>query len=184
MLSSHESAIPLAKQTSMEPVCKKLKPANVDTQEASKNGHDDAAQSIPSDRPPLPFQDFSPDRVLFTNPKSKLIAVLGTFPQSVDDQGVIVAEKQPLTDSNLESIFSTKTQATRSFQNDIYSQYVLHCPDGVGALKVMSVYPATEAHIKKYDHETLIMVHETPEDYFGITKPFVESHPFSIEVSR
>lgn len=162
-----------------------IKKQKLDHEEASRNGQESTpqVQSKSSDRPLLPFQDFSPDRILFTNPKSKLIAVLGKFPESVDNQSIIVAEKQPLTDSNLESIFSNKTQATRSFQNDIYSQYVFRCPDGVGELKVMSVYPATDAHIKKYDHQALIMVHETPEDYFGITKPFVESRAFSIDVS-
>lgn len=166
----------------MEQVCKKLK---VDTSldHPTENSCNDTPSDNSSPGQSLPFQKFTPDQVLLTNPKSKLLAVLGKFPQSANDQAVIVAEKQPLTESHLESIFSENTQVTKSFQNDVYSQYVLNCLNGVGELKVMSIYPATDSHIKKYANQPVILVHESPKDYFSITKPFIKSHPFSLDVS-
>ena len=153
----------------MEPECKKLKMGD--------SGADDTEDSL------LAYNEFTPERTLLVNTQSKLIAVVGSFSSDPETQGVIVAEKQPLTDASLSSIFSSSTKVTKSFQNDIYSQYILNCGDGVGELKATSIYPATDAHVKKYSEQSLLMVHETPDDYQKITKPFIESHPLSIDVS-
>ena len=153
----------------MEPEYKKPK--------VEEESADDTKDSL------LAYHEFTPERTLQINTQSKLIAVVGRFSSNPETQGVIVAEKQPLTDASLSSIFSSSTKVTKSFQNDIYSQYILNCSNGVGELKVTSIYPATDAHIKKYSEQSLLMVHETPDDYQKITKPFIESHPLSIDVS-
>lgn len=46
----------------------------------------------------------------------------------------------------------------------------------------MTVYPATEAHLAKYSQQTSHMIHETPEDYATITKPFIDGQAFDIQV--
>ncbi len=150
-------------------------------EESSQNT--DTSVSSTVDNHHLAFHQFRAEKTILVNPQSKLIAVVGKFPTDPDSQGVIVAEKQPLTESSLSSMFSSDTKVTKSFQNDIYSQYILSCSGGVGEVKVTSVYPATEAHVKKYSEQSMVMVHETPNDYQTITKPFIEKHPLSVDVS-
>ena len=132
----------------------------------------------------LPFHQFSVDRVLFTDPRSKTICVLGNFNDS-PDLGVIIAEKQPLTESSIPHLFSSTVQVKKKFQNDIYSQYVLDCREkgGVGEVRVTTVYPATEKHVKKYSSQKFQLVMETPENYQKITKPFAEKQSLSLDVS-
>lgn len=129
------------------------------------------------------FHEFTTEKTIQVNPQSKLIAIVGKFPSNPESRGVIVAEKQPLTNSSLSSIFSSDTKVSKVFQNDIYSQYILNCGNGIGELKVTSVYPATDTHVKKYSDQALVMFHETPSDYQTITKPFIQNHLLSIEVS-
>lgn len=130
----------------------------------------------------LAFHEFKPEKTILVNPQSKLIAVVGKFPGNTDSQGVLVAEKQPLTESSLSCILSAESKVTKNFQNDVYSQYVLSCPDGVGEVKMTAIFPATEAHVKKYSEQAIVMVRETPSDYRNITKPFIENHPLGIDV--
>ena len=54
----------------------------------------------------------------------------------------------------------------------------------MGDLKLLTIYPATEAHIKKYSHQVWHVVHETPQDYMAITRPFIESQSFDIQVKE
>ncbi len=154
----------------MEPQKKKLKLEEHTDTDTVDNHH-------------LAFHQFRAEKTILVNPQSKLIAVVGKFPSDPDSQGVIVAEKQPLTESSLSSMFSSDTKVTKSFQNDVYSQYILSCSGGVGEVKVTSVYPATEAHVKKYSEQSMVMVQETPNDYQTITKPFIDNNPLSVDVS-
>ena len=135
------------------------------------------------DSPLLPFDKFRIERVLFTDPRSKSICVLGFFGESQEQRGVVLAEKQPLTESSLPLLFSSSSQVERKFQNDIYSQYVLDCKEGgLGEMRVMTVCPATEKHIQKYETQTARLFTETPEDYQQITKPYAEKQSFSLDV--
>ena len=80
-------------------------------------------------------------------------------------------------------MFSKSSQVERKFQNDIYSQYILDCKEGgLGEMRVMTVYPATEKHIQEYETQTTRFVTETPEDYQQITKPFAQEQSFSLDV--
>ena len=129
----------------------------------------------------LPFDKFSVDKVLFTDPRSKSIGVLGQFSGS-QEMGIVVAEKQPLTTSSLPHLFSA-SRIEKKFQNDIYSQYILDCKEGcLGEMRIMTVYPASEKHIKKYGAQKLMLVVETPEQYLKITKPYAEKLSFSLDV--
>ena len=128
-----------------------------------------------------PFEGFSVDSVLSVYPRSKTITVLGKFSGS-SEAAVIVAEKVPLTEADLSSLFSSETKLNRSFQNDIYAQYAASCARSIGDLKLMTVFPASEAHVQKYSFQKLRMVHETPEDYRTITKPFIEKQSLAVEV--
>ena len=132
--------------------------------------------------PPLPPLDqFSLDRVLFEDPKAKSIAVAGQFAGSADT-AVIIAEKSPLSSASLSELFCPRSKTSTNFQNNIYSQIEASCGGSVGDLRLMTVYPATEAHVTKYSQQTIHIIHETPEDYATITKPFIESQSFDIQV--
>ena len=80
----------------------------------------------------LQFEKFSVEKVLFQNPSTKSIGVKGTFTDTEPhtSYAVIVAEKQPLTETSLTELFSGSTKISRSFQNDIYAQYVISPLEG------------------------------------------------------
>ena len=129
----------------------------------------------------LSFSEFKVDRVLCKKPENKLMTVLGKFPGSKED-GILVVEKQPITEQSIRGLLSCDAKVNSSFHNDIYSQYVVDAPCGLGEVRVMGVYPATEKHITKYSDQRLHMVHETPDLYRNLTRPFIERQAFTIEV--
>ena len=132
--------------------------------------------------PPLPgLEHFSLDRVLFEDPKTKSIAVAGRFASSADT-AIIVAEKSPLSRSSLSQLFCPDSKISTNFHNNIYSQIKASCRGSVGDLRLMTVYPATEAHLIKYSQQTHHMIHETPEDYAAITRPYIDGQSFDIQV--
>lgn len=129
----------------------------------------------------FPFHEFTTHRILFTDPRSKSICVLGSCAGS-EERGIVVAEKQPLTESTLPHLFSPSL-AEKKFQNDVYSQYLLDCKEGgLGEIRVTTVYPATDKHVQKYEAQKRRFVSETPASYKEITKPFAEKQSLSLDV--
>lgn len=136
-----------------------------------------------STAPPLPaLEHFSLDKILFEDAKSKSIAVSGHFTDSTDHIAIIIAEKSPLSRASLSQLFCQGPKNTTNFHNNIYSQIEASCGGSIGDLRLMTVYPATEAHLAKYSQQTSHMIHETPEDYATITKPFIDGQAFDIQV--
>lgn len=136
-----------------------------------------------STAPPLPpLEHFSLDKVLFEDAKSKSMAVVGCFTNCPTANAVIIAEKSPLSRASLSQLFCPGTKTSTNFHNNIYSQVEASCGGSIGDLRLMMVYPATEAHLAKYSQQTCHMIHETPEDYATITKPFIDSQSFDIQV--
>ncbi len=142
----------------------------------------EAAEGAPIKYGLPPLQEFTVDQVLFNSAKTKSVALTGQFTSRPTLRAVIVAEKQPLTESDLQTILSSSTSLSQSFQNDIYAQYIASCSGGVGALKVQTVYPAEDAHIRKYAAQPFHLVHESPGDYETITRPFIEREVLGLEV--
>jgi hypothetical protein len=74
---------------------------------------------------PLKLEDFKLTEVLFNNAAKKMICLLGKFPISVDDQGIVIVEKVEFpeefftTESEEESILK-HTALEKIFANDIY----------------------------------------------------------------
>lgn len=126
-----------------------------------------------------PFQKFSADRILFTDPRSKSICILGST--QAGERGIVLAEKQPLTECSLVHLFATPA-IKKNFQNDVYSQYVVDCKEGgLGEMRVTTVCPATDKHVQKYEAQKRRVVSETPSRYQDITKPFVEQDSLSLD---
>lgn len=131
----------------------------------------------------FPFHEFTTHRILFTDPRSKTICVLGSCAGfGAGERAIVVAEKQPLTESTLPHLFSPSL-AEKKFQNDVYSQYLLDCKEGgLGEVRVTTVYPATDKHVQKYEAQKRRFVLETPASYEEITKPFAEKQSLSLDV--
>lgn len=158
--------------------------AVVEEPPAKKPKVDNVDKDIDYGGPLLSFHEFSMDRVLFTDPSTKAMAVCGRFSGS-EDTAVIVAEKQPLEHSTIRQLFEKRDGGVvRNTHNDIYSQYVVQCRGDVGTLKLTTVYPATDKHVRKYSRQMFHLVHETPQIYKDVTKPFIEQQGFSIKVEK
>lgn len=162
------------------------KKARLDTSEGLSSDAKTSDEKTPfhDDSSLLPFQNFSVDEVFYADPRTKLISVLGRFASS-ENQGIIVAEKQPLTESSLAHLFSPSNHCERKFQNNVYSQYVMDCETGgLGQVRLTTVYPAAEEHKKKYAAQKLRMMVETPKRYEEVTKPIIEKQALSLDVSE
>ena len=140
-----------------------------------------APNCLPTASPLPPFEQFSVEKVLFEDPSTKAIAVSGQFSGSTDT-AVIVAEKSPLSRASLVELFAPQAKLRTTFHNDIYSQIDATCGGSVGHLRLMSVYPASEAHIAKYSHAKRYIVQESPQHYGSVTKPFIENRSLDNQV--
>ena len=128
------------------------------------------------------LDNFQVDQLLNVNSKLKSFAVCGSFASSESSKAVILAEKEPLTSESLSCLFSSSTRLTNNFQNDVYGQATACAGGGLGNLKLTTIYPATDAHIQKYSNQDCYMLHETPDDYEKVTRPYIESQSLSTEV--
>ena len=156
--------------------CEELEP------QAAKKARIETSKYDSNDRLKLlSFGDFSLERVLCKRPENKMITLLGKFAGS-DEKGVLVVEKQPISEDCVKGLLSCEAKVNSSFHNDIYSQYVVEGACGLGEVRVMGVYPATDSHISKYSEQNLHMVHETPQIYQSVTKPFIQKQAFTLEV--
>ena len=156
--------------------------SDVDEEPTAKKAKTDTAENK-SDKACklLSFSEFKVDRVLCMKPETKLMTLLGKFPGS-DEDGILVVEKQPITEESIRGLLSCDGKVNSHFHNDVYSQYVVDAQCGLGEVRVMGIYPATERHIIKYSSQRLHMVNETPELYRSITRPFIERQAFTLEV--
>lgn len=127
------------------------------------------------------LQGVRTERVLFVNAKTKSIGFAGEF-EKCSHKAVVVAEKKPLSQNDIEGL-NLQTRLTQNFTNDIYAQYDASGPPSIGDLKVIVISPATDAHVQKYLDRDLHFIHETPEDYESVTKPFIQKQILSIDVS-
>ncbi|XP_003384271.1 PREDICTED: m7GpppX diphosphatase-like [Amphimedon queenslandica] len=120
--------------------------------------------------------------VLAEDTRGKSVALCGSFGEG-DKKAVIVTEKQPIDQKELTSFLSSSShpELKLNFKNDIYSQYEVQAPGGLGSLKMMVVYPATEKHVMKYTDQEVFVIKETPEDYARKVKPYIESQALSLQ---
>ncbi|EGN92531.1 hypothetical protein SERLA73DRAFT_79467 [Serpula lacrymans var. lacrymans S7.3] len=122
------------------------------------------------------FQEFAFERLLNEDPASHSLALLGTLPATAGDvpqrlPAILRVERTPLSADFPRHLSSGLVQdyswlfawfGTRS-----------EIPD----VKISVIFPATEVHIRKYTKQEILMVHETPEIYDRIVKPYILSFP-------
>ena len=128
------------------------------------------------------LEDFKLQQVLSVNTKQKSMSVCGHWPEEdPTTRAVIVAEKQPITEKTINSLFAKSAHLKQNFQNDIYGQFeASSC--SLGELKLTTIFPATEKHILKYMEQSQYLLRETPEDYELITRPFIQAEAMNLQV--
>ncbi|KAH7929273.1 scavenger mRNA decapping enzyme [Leucogyrophana mollusca] len=121
------------------------------------------------------LQAFEFERVLDENP----LTVLGTLPSTTQRLPAILRIEKTALASSITPADLSSTKLIEN--NDIYSWHFgwLKQREDVPDLKINVVFPATEVHIRKYSKQDIILVHETPQLYARIVKPYIDSFPAS-----
>lgn len=156
------------------------------------------------------FGDFEFVKVLNDDAQLKMMclhAKLHPGSTAKADDAVVVLEKTPFAkdDTAVQALLSSSTKLKQVFNNDIYGRYEcmptengmilkdLYCMyisirDIIlpllfsVALKATIIYPATKKHLDKYTGHDGDIIYETADDYSTITKPWIESSSFDMQV--
>ncbi|KAI9261666.1 HIT-like domain-containing protein [Phascolomyces articulosus] len=121
------------------------------------------------------IEQFQFERVLSHDPRTKLVYILGR----IQDQHAIVSfEKARYSDSELPQL-TTRTQRPLddANENNIYGWGMANVRLDAADTHIKTIYPATELHIRKYEHQQRRMIVETPALYEQITYPYIKSVP-------
>ncbi|KAI9492628.1 HIT-like domain-containing protein [Zychaea mexicana] len=120
------------------------------------------------------LDQFQFERVLSHDPRSKLVHILGRIN---GEHAIVSFEKARYADTDIPELASRTCQLVDSNHNNIYGW-------GMGTVKlatadtnIKTIYPATELHIRKYEHQQRHMIIETPDMYKQITLPYIQSLP-------
>lgn len=127
------------------------------------------------------LQDFALEKVLDVNTTLKTCAILART-KCDNLQAIIIAEKCPFVADQLVALLESAAPLDSVFQNDIYSQHLMHVGPPLDQGKFTIICPCTEKHVRKYCKQELYVIRETPEDYETITKPFIQKHQFDLKV--
>ncbi|KAI0795654.1 scavenger mRNA decapping enzyme [Abortiporus biennis] len=129
------------------------------------------------------LKQFKFDRVLNDDPITHSLALLGTFPDPKDSSqalpAVVRLERSSLS-ADLSSSLWDNVSTTKLVQStDIYHWFFAWFKpnDALPDVDVKIVYPATEAHIRKYSKQQVLMFRETPEIYERVVKPYIAAIP-------
>ncbi|GMM38500.1 5'-(N(7)-methyl 5'-triphosphoguanosine)-(mRNA) diphosphatase [Saccharomycopsis crataegensis] len=114
-------------------------------------------------------------RILESDTQEKTLSLLGT----IDNQDAIVRLERlhydnPSSQDSLASLIDV-ANLLKIGDNDIYSWFSVSDLPDVQSTKLNLIYPATQKHISKYNHQPLHMVRETAEMYRDIVAPYIES---------
>lgn len=123
---------------------------------------------------------FSLTRILNQLSRTKDIFILGRFSnQPENEQSILLINKDAIMEESLVPDTFQHISLTADMTNDVYEKYIASLPVKLSGGKVTVIRPATEQHIRKYSAQLYSFIHETPEMYEKITKPFVEEKALS-----
>ncbi|KAH7883147.1 scavenger mRNA decapping enzyme [Phlebopus sp. FC_14] len=142
------------------------------------------------------LQEFQFKRVLDENPNFHFLFVLGTLPAPMSETSTGAAcspsdrrlpailrfERMAFPLSLPERLSSGVLTSVKHVGNsDIYTWMHgwLERKEDLPDVKIDIIFPATEVHIRKYSKQDVLMVHETPELYKKIVKPYIDAFPAS-----
>ncbi|GBE87666.1 scavenger mRNA decapping enzyme [Sparassis latifolia] len=141
--------------------------------------------SRPTDLTSLRY--FRHERILNEDPLTHALTLLGTFPQNGEGTGerapaIVRIEKTPLRAELASELLSDVLSSARLIEStDIYTwlfAWLSVSPERPD-VKVNITFPATEVHIRKYSAQDVLIVHETPDQYQRIVKPYIAAFPSS-----
>ncbi|KAF8810783.1 scavenger mRNA decapping enzyme [Phlegmacium glaucopus] len=133
------------------------------------------------------LNEFSFKKVLHEDPFTHSIILLGTFPSPTDSldkiQAIVRMEKTALDSANPGRFFSENGYVQRielEESTDIYTWLFGWFGDTRERdVKINIICPATDVHVRKYMTQEQVIVHETPELYEKIVKPYIAAFPAS-----
>jgi m7GpppX diphosphatase len=126
---------------------------------------------------------FQFSRVLSQDSRSKCVYLLGRIPnqdQPEMEDAILYFEKHHFYESELPILASNRiTELIDTESNDIYhwTKTNLVKDSSRPDVNIRIIYPATQVHIDKYSTRPFINIRETSDDYFQITKPYIEEQP-------
>ncbi|KAI0777504.1 scavenger mRNA decapping enzyme [Trametes elegans] len=129
------------------------------------------------------LQHFQFERVLNEDPVTHALTLLGTLPvkgSSEHTQAIVRIEKTALTSEGADRLLSELLQDSKSIEGtDIYHWLFgwLKGSSDRPDVKINIVHPATEVHIRKYSRQEVAIVHETPDLFERIVKPYISAFP-------
>ncbi|KAI5994745.1 HIT-like domain-containing protein [Pisolithus albus] len=149
---------------------------------------------------PIQLQNFEFERVLDENPYFRCLNVLGTLPATSISSGdasssgstsdgrlpaIHRLERTPFPLSFPQEFSSGVLEQAKFLGNTDIQPHIsytwmngwLKCRDDLPDLKISVICPATDVHIRKYSKQDILMVHETPEIYEKVVKPYIEAFP-------
>ncbi|KAI0764831.1 scavenger mRNA decapping enzyme [Fomes fomentarius] len=129
------------------------------------------------------LRQFQFERVLNEDPVTHALTLLGTLPvegSSGAAPAILRIEKTALSVDAADQIVAKFLESTKLIEGtDIYTWmfgWLAKSTDSPD-VKINIVHPATEVHIRKYSRQEVAIVHETPELYERIVKPYITAFP-------
>ena len=123
---------------------------------------------------------FTFTRVLNNLSRSKDIFILGRFSyQPEGEEAILLINKDNITENSLIPATFQDISLSPEMINDIYEKYIAKLPTQLSGGKITVIRPATEQHIRKYSAQLYGFIHETPELYEKVTKPYMEEKSLS-----
>lgn len=122
------------------------------------------------------FDGFMFERVLNFNSQLNLMFILGRLH---GHPAIAKLRWQGFTEESAAAVLSVATQLTPTLRNDIYSNFVASPPVGTCLIDASLIWPATAAHIAKYEVQNYFLVHETAQQYRDVVEPYINGIPAS-----
>ncbi|TFY72706.1 hypothetical protein EVG20_g305 [Dentipellis fragilis] len=134
-----------------------------------------------ADKTSFDLKGFKVKRVLSEDPRGDPLthnaAILGSLPNASGEavSTIVRIEQATLPSFSTDLLDRVKLLGT----NDIYSWGLgwLKKLDEGADVKINVISPATEAHIRKYTTQKVHIIHETPDMYANIVKPYIDAFP-------
>ncbi|KAI8986786.1 scavenger mRNA decapping enzyme [Trametes punicea] len=129
------------------------------------------------------LQQFNFDRVLNEDPITHALTILGSLPvrgTSERAQAIVRIEKTPLTSDHAEQLLTAQLKDVKLIEStDIYTWLLgwLNASADRPDVKINIIHPATEVHIRKYSRQEVVVVHETPDLFERIVRPYISAFP-------
>lgn len=112
--------------------------------------------------------------------KLKFPFSLGKFKDD-DEDAIVTMVKTPFSEESVSKILSNET-TLKDADDQCGSCSAITTPLH-NSINTQIIKPASSRHIMKYTERRPFLIFETPEVYADVTKPWLESHRYGVQVS-